>query len=512
MSKDAFSSNTVHPHGQRNADDPRQAYRDSRTYARLATEGNDGALTLAGYKAFYFDPANAGIRAKLPPPQEGMDMRAAQQHVSSAQGGAGFANTNARPPSALDRATAGAAGAVPDSRAWMGQEGVANPPPVGNAADFRPTVKTVTQRPNLTPNPYLADAQAGKAGALENRVAFDKFAAGAPTHTEQVAPARSALDRATVGAGANAPFRGSTSDEIAQFYQGDQTAAKNVAQAKASGGVVQTPYGTINGNWQDELVKKYPALGVKGSQANVEFIRSYNAAKQAEGDIGDAQSKVDHHAIADAVMQKIQNPQQPGQVAGVTVKDPTGAAQIAPADIAAPTPINGAQAPVMFAGQDVGAADWKGDASTGQAPAQMAGADMRQRLANSASKIAALPAAPISLEQKAANAVAGGVQSAVDYGKGLLGVGSTPAPATPAGTKPPVSSLTAATNFPLTQPPPPTLSLAVNAPPAKLMSGDPVPAPPTNQTNNGTAGVESPEEQAKRLANANKTKPFPLGF
>lgn len=111
--------------------------------------------------------------------------------------------------------------------------------------------------------------------------------------------------------GLGGAFRGSTPDEIAAFRAGapgGQTPASaetnNTLAANAGkGNVVQTPYGTAsstdvkNGpgqNWQQQLVSKYPTLGIAGHPDNVAFVKAYkDAAKNGTPD---------HAALADSIV------------------------------------------------------------------------------------------------------------------------------------------------------------------------------------------------------------------
>lgn len=123
-----------------------------------------------------------------------------------------------------------------------------------------------------------------------------------------------------------------------------------IAQAQTTGMPAQTPYGSIGSNWQQEVMAKHPAIGVKGSQANVDFVNAYKAA-QANQPQGPGVAPVDPHQIAQNVMDNIAKP-------AVSPTAPTtGIAAINP-DIAAPTGMGGPKAPVNFAGQNVGPADW----------------------------------------------------------------------------------------------------------------------------------------------------------
>lgn len=118
--------------------------------------------------------------------------------------------------------------------------------------------------------------------------------------------------------------------------------------ASATGVPQQTPYGTVGESWQQAVMAKHPAIGVAGSQANAAFVDAYKKAQAAGG-------QVDPHAIAQGVMDNIQKkPALPGQPNPLA---PNLTAQNAPS-IQAPTPINGPQAPVDFAGSNVGAANW----------------------------------------------------------------------------------------------------------------------------------------------------------
>lgn len=125
------------------------------------------------------------------------------------------------------------------------------------------------------------------------------------------------------GAGNNAPFRGSTAEEIAQFRATDPNAAANAATAAAAGTGknVVTPYGTAssrtaapteatvaalnapaspikdaNGTqtgvgrpgpatipWQNQVLAAHPEIGVAGSPQNKAFVAAYKGGHVQPG-------------------------------------------------------------------------------------------------------------------------------------------------------------------------------------------------------------------------------------
>lgn len=263
------------------------------------------------------------------------------------------------------------------------------------------------------------------------------------------------------GAGGAAPFRGSTGAEVADFQAG----ANPGAVAAKTGQPVATPQGTVGVrfaqkgetmqpaqvtatgvvrgdplNWQQNLVRQFPALGVEGSQANAEFVKSYKAAQAAGG-------QVDPNLIAQSVMQNITQPTPVAQM-------PEGIAQ---ADIAAPaamtapqTPSAGVQAPT-FAGAPVTATPWNPIQPT--TPAQDAGSKVRGAVVGALTG----PSSPVGLASTAgtaAKSVGGAIKKAagsvMDFSKGLLGTGAKPTPPAPGAITPTPS--VPATDFPLTDP------------------------------------------------------------
>lgn len=103
-------------------------------------------------------------------------------------------------------------------------------------------------------------------------------------------------------------FRGSTPEEIQAFRDSapgsaSSPAALATAANAGKGNEVKTPYGTVsstdvkNGpgaNWQQQLVSKYPTLGIAGHPDNVAFVKAYkDAAKNGTPD---------HVALADNIV------------------------------------------------------------------------------------------------------------------------------------------------------------------------------------------------------------------
>lgn len=118
-------------------------------------------------------------------------------------------------------------------------------------------------------------------------------------------------------------FRGSTAEELQNFRDtapgsANSPTAKALTANAGTGNTVQTPYGTAsslaptgpqgplagdqsNGpqhagptNWQQQLVAKYPTLGIAGHPDNVAFVKAYkDAAKNGTPD---------HAALADSIV------------------------------------------------------------------------------------------------------------------------------------------------------------------------------------------------------------------
>lgn len=128
----------------------------------------------------------------------------------------------------------------------------------------------------------------------------------------------------TAQTGLNGAFRGSTADEVKEFYAtkpGSATSPAAVATAAnaGAGNTVQTPFGTASSTdskkgagttWQEQIVSKHPEIGVKDSDANKAFLDAYSKAKDAGGTI-------DPHAIAaqvqkDQDFRKEQDAREPG--------------------------------------------------------------------------------------------------------------------------------------------------------------------------------------------------------
>lgn len=112
----------------------------------------------------------------------------------------------------------------------------------------------------------------------------------------------------TAQTGLNGAFRGSTPDEIKDFYAnkpGSATSPAAVATAAnaGTGNTVDTPYGKVSSTdvnngagatWQQQIVSKHPAIGVKGSPENIAFVKAYGDAK-ARGETPD------HFALAENI-------------------------------------------------------------------------------------------------------------------------------------------------------------------------------------------------------------------
>lgn len=182
-------------------------------------------------------------------------------------------------------------------------------------------------------------------GAVDARHPNIQSVTNPPPTTGQVA-ANAAAPKLDV----NSPAVQTALNNVPGTVNPDAAAAAQIAQARSTGMPAQTPYGSIGGNWQQEVMAKHPAIGVKGSQANVDFVNAYKAA-QANQPQGPGVAPVDPHQIAQNVMDNIAKP------AASPTAPTAGIAAINP-DISAPTGMGGPKAPVNFAGQNVGPADW----------------------------------------------------------------------------------------------------------------------------------------------------------
>lgn len=82
----------------------------------------------------------------------------------------------------------------------------------------------------------------------------------------------------------------------------DQASPNAGAVARATGQQQQTPYGTVGQDWQQIVVKNHPEIGIKGTQANADFVNAYRNATAQQGPGVPA---VDPHALAQNVMDNI---------------------------------------------------------------------------------------------------------------------------------------------------------------------------------------------------------------
>jgi hypothetical protein len=300
----------------------------------------------------------------------------------------------------------------------------------------RPAQVTRSTTPNASS--VVAPPRTAGSGAAAPSLAADK-AFYAPHDPVTSSPAAGKLD-------VNSPAIQAALDRAADV----PSAAENVAKAQQTGMPVQTPYGSIGSDWQQQVMAKHPAIGIKGSQANTDFVKAYGDAKAAGG-------TVDPHAIAQSVMDNITKPATDPRA------QPKGVAAITP-DIKAPTPINGPQAPVMFAGSNVGAADWANTQPTPAAsPAIARAAAIHQGLVTAGQNLAG---AGRNLVSNVSDAVKGGASDFWNPVKTLFAGPDNPSnPSSPASGAAPVSStpnaaniasapaaLDDATRFPLTAP------------------------------------------------------------
>lgn len=96
--------------------------------------------------------------------------------------------------------------------------------------------------------------------------------------------------------------------------------------AAGTGNVVQTPYGTASSrqlNWQEQIVKAHPEIGVKDSPENKAFLQQYNQAKTA-GSLNADGSPKDHMALAGAAIDSVRsaaNQPKGGNAADLAAKD-----------------------------------------------------------------------------------------------------------------------------------------------------------------------------------------------
>ena len=236
-----------------------QAIRKTVQAANYAQEQQNKLNALNAFKAARQRAINSGISENsLPPITQGMDLVDANKRLSFAMGGRGNASINQSPL----------------NNAVSGQQGVANPPPVGNQYDAR-MAGSFAASPAQYVDPRNKSA-AGNAIRARNQYREEVIARGTPkTDGLPGSPAsRSAqtlldnLDRAEM--------------------------ASQIAEAQRTGKPVKTAYGTIGNDveadkklaeankslaWQKEVMKKFPGIGEKDSEENKEFVRQYNKYK-----------------------------------------------------------------------------------------------------------------------------------------------------------------------------------------------------------------------------------------
>lgn len=299
----------------------------------------------------------------------------------------------------------------------------------------------------------------------------DMLSGATPTQRVQANPAG-----ATGGGGG---FRGSTPDEIKDFYDSDPvngTAAKAMAAklqaAGKTGDAVSTPFGTVSltdsklgpgATSLDQVAKKYPAIAQKGTQANDAFAAAYNKAIKEQGPNpdGSAGAAVDPHAIADQVMKNIQNPAKASEL---SVPDD--------ATIKAPGPLGITDAKIDFGGEQVPVSGATGIKDPGNA-AQRTGTAIRDTTGDFGNALAY----PF---RKAAGVVSDFYDNTVKpFVKGITG-DNTPSPRKSAPTVPDASDAYATPPTPVTDKV--RAGLTPSAPAA------PSPLTPQPLTLQGTAG------------------------
>lgn len=224
-----------------------------------------------------------------------------------------------------------------------------------------------------------------------------------------------------------------------------KTAPAALANAAGTGKTVSTPYGTgssttsttvpvkdptadqstgpKNLNWQQEIVKKYPAIGAPGSQANADFVAAWKKAKATAPDGTDP----DHHAIADQVMKNITTPANTAQKAITPQASPEKPWNFTP--VTPPTPTT------EFAGQTIPA----NPGAPIRSPEAQDAAQTAQSAQNAGATVAQYAAAPFVQGHDAAIAVGNAVSNAfgkhvLPFFKGFTGGGTPPTPATPPAT------------------------------------------------------------------------------
>ena len=240
--------------------------REIREYNRLADyaqEQQNKRTATNAFKAARQRAINSGISENsLPPITKGMDLVDANKRLSFAMGGRGNASINQRPL----------------NNAVSGQQGVANPPPVGNQYDAR-MAGSFAASPAQYVDPRNKSA-AGNAIRARNQYREEVIARGTP-------PTNGETDGLP-----GSPASRSSQTLLDNLDRAEM--ASQIAEAQRTGKPVKTAYGTIGNDveadkklaeankslaWQKEVMKIFPGIGVKDSEENKEFVKQYNKLK-----------------------------------------------------------------------------------------------------------------------------------------------------------------------------------------------------------------------------------------